>query len=197
MISKHRLHRAVGILLLCPLAAWSLTGLVFLIQPGYGAAYAALRVKTYPLDTLIEIPANPQWQEVRLLRTVLGTHLLAKTNTSNIHLDALTKQAFPMPSDAQQRRLISDAISDKAERYGQLTMLDDSLATTSSGIEIRLHWETLALQQYGNDTRWIDRLYRVHYLQWTGIGALDKIIGVIGLLLLLLTSITGFKLLRQ
>ncbi len=196
MINKYRLHRVVGIALLCPLAAWSLTGMVFLIQPGYGAAYEALRVKTYPLDTAIEIPADPQWQELRVLRTVLGTHLIANTHNGNIHLNALTSEPFPDPTDAQKTQLVLDAIEENKDRYGSLTAVDGELITTSSGIEIRLHWDTLSLQQYGNDTRWIDRLYRVHYLQWTGIKTLDKLLGITGLVLLLLISITGINLLR-
>lgn len=197
MVNKRRLHRIAGILLLCPLVVWSLTGMVFLIQPSYGAAYEALKVRSYPLNTPVEIPANPQWQEVRLLRTVLGTHLLAKTDDTNVHLDALSGQAFTSLDDTQTQRLITDAIADKPARYGEVVTVEDDLYTTSTGIEIRLHWETLTLQQYGNDTRWIDRLYRVHYLQWTGIKSLDKIIGVIGLFLLFVISITGILLIRR
>jgi len=187
----------VGILLLCPLFAWSLTGLIFLIQPGYGAAYEALGVKTYPLDTPIEIPANPQWQEARLLKTALGTHLLVRAVDGNLHFDAFTKAPFPPPDDTQIQRLIGDAIAGKAARYGELAAIEGDKITTTSGIEIQLYWETLGLRQYGNDTRWIDRLYSLHYLQWTGIDAIDKALGIAGLVLLWLVSITGFKMLRQ
>ncbi|MGJ8687923.1 MAG: PepSY domain-containing protein [Gammaproteobacteria bacterium] len=191
MISKNRLHRIVGILLLCPLITWCITGTIFLIQPGYGSAYEALNVRHYPLDSLIEIPANPQWQEVRVLRTVLGTHLLVKTDETNLHLNALNGQPFTAVDDAQKQQLIADTIADKPARYGEISSVEDGLYTTTTGIEISLNWDTLSLRQYGNDTRWIDRLYQVHYLQWTGNDLLDKVLGVLGLLLLVAISITG------
>lgn len=197
MISKNRLHRIVGILLLCPLITWCITGTIFLIQPGYGSAYEALKVRHYPLDSLIEIPANPQWQEVRLLRTVLGTHLIVKTDEKNLHLDALSGQPFTAIDDVQKQQIIADAIAENSARYGEILSVEDGLYTTTTGIEIRSNWDTLSLQQYGNDTRWIDRLYSAHYLQWTGNDFLDKILGVFGLLLLIAISITGSMLILK
>lgn len=197
MINRHRLHRSVGILLLSPLVAWSLTGLVFLIQPGYGAAYEFLQVRTYPLASTLQIPHNPQWQEVRVLRTVLGTHLLVKTEAANLHLDASNGQPFAAISDAQAIHLVNDAVSINPARYGEILTLENGLFRSSTGIEISLNWDTLSLQQYGRDTLWIDRLYKLHYLQWTGIKPLDKLLGVLGLFLLIVASITGAMMLKR
>ena len=65
---------------------------------------------------------------------------------------------------------------------------------TSTGVRITLDWNTLGLRQSGNDTRWIDQLYQLHYLQWTGVRWLDRILGVAGLFLLAVMTVTGFRL---
>lgn len=193
-LSNYRMHRWTGIVLLTPLIAWCLTGLVFLIQPGYGAAYESLPVKTYPLTEPLTITPQEDWLEYKVLRTVLGTHLLVRSESGWRNLNATT--LVPFEGGAQQRRrLISDAIRSNADRYGDLLELGTEPYRTSTGTEISVQWDTLSLRQYGLDTRWIDRLYRVHYLQWTGVRAVDKVLGVLGLLLLIVISVTGLRLL--
>ncbi len=195
-LSNYRLHRWTGIALLTPLLAWCLTGLVFLIQPGYGAAYEALPVRSYPLTEVLTITPKENWLEYKVLRTIIGTHLLVRSETGWNNLNAITLD--PFEADAQQRRtLISDAIALKTERYGQLLESDAAPFRTSTGATISLQWDTLSLYQNGIDTRWIDRMYRVHYLQWTGIKLLDKVLGVFGLLLLIVISVTGVRLLLR
>lgn len=196
MISNYRVHRWTGIVLLAPLLAWCITGLVFLIQPGYGAAYEALPIRSYPMTDTLAISPEQDWLEYKVMRSILGTHLLVRDESGWQHLNAATLS--PFEADAQQRfTLISDAIAEKSARYGRLLEPNTDPYLTSAGIEIRLHWNTLSLQQYGVDTRWIDRLYRVHYLQWTGVKAIDKVLGVFGLLLLILISVTGVRLLLR
>ena len=195
-LSNHRLHRWAGIALLTPLFAWCLTGLVFLIQPSYGAAYEALLVRSYPLAEPLTIEPQEDWLEYKVLRTVLGTHLLVRNAAGWRHLNAAT--LIPFEADAQQRRsLISDAIALKPERYGHLLETQAAPYLTSTGAEINMQWNTLSLQQSGLDTQWIDRMYSVHYLQWTGVKPLDKVLGVFGLLLLILISVTGARLLLR
>ena len=195
-LSNYRVHRLAGIVLLAPLFAWCLTGLVFLIQPGYGAAYESLPVRSYPSSEPLTIAPQQDWLEYRVLHTVLGTHLLVRGAAGWQHLDAAT--LAPFEADAQQRRaLVEDAIAQKAERYGHLLETQTAPYLTSTGAQIILQWDTLSLSQNGLDTRWIDRMYRVHYLQWTGIKSLDKVLGVFGLLLLILISVTGVRLLLR
>lgn len=196
ILSNYRTHRVTGIILLAPLFAWCLTGLVFLIQPGYGAAYEALPVRDYALTEPYTIAPQEDWLEYKVLRTTLGTHLLVRGAAGWRHLNAAT--LAPFEADAQQRRLlVGDAIALKSERYGHLLDAHTDPYLTSTGAQISLRWETLSLQQSGLDTRWIDRLYRVHYLQWTGIEILDRVLGVLGLLLLILISVTGARLLLR
>ena len=196
MFSNFRAHRWTGIALLTPLLTWCLTGLIFLIQPGYGAAYEALLVRALPLTEPLTIIPQEDWLEYKVLRTVLGTHVLVRGAEGWRHLNASTLE--PFEADEQQRRmLVSDALTLKADRYGYLIESEADPYLTSNGAEIRLQWNTLGLQQYGVDTRWIDRMYRIHYLQWTGVKSLDKALGIFGLLLLILISVTGARLLLR
>lgn len=180
--------------MLTPLLAWTCTGAVFLIQPGYGDAYAPLSVRQYPMEAPLSVTPRPQWLEYRVLRSVLGQHLVARTAEGWEHLHAETLETFNLEDDAQRRELIADAITSNPERYGVLTGKEGERYLTSKGVEIELNAQNLSLRQYGGDTRWIDRLYQVHYLQWSGIKSLDKVIGVAALLLLALLSITGLRL---
>lgn len=188
-------HRRVGMVMLLPFVAWSLTGLFFLVQPGYGDAYATLPVKTYASTTPYTIPANPEWRETRYLVSILGPHLLARTNAGWQHLNAADATPWQQPDATDVAALLADAISFDVARYGRLEHVDGMSGTTDTGVELSLNWASLTLQQYGRDTRWIDRLYSIHYLQWTGIDLLDRLLGLIGLVLLLLMTYTGARLL--
>src|SRR6185295_16198060 len=75
-----RLHRIIGIVLLLPFLGWAITGLIFFIKPGYEGAYEVLSPKTYSLDRAISISPDPSWLEFRYFRTILGEHLIARTN---------------------------------------------------------------------------------------------------------------------
>jgi hypothetical protein len=57
-----------------------------------------------------------------------------------------------------------------------------------------LDWKRLSLQQHGRDTDRIDRLYKIHYLQWTGEKTVDRILGLAGLVLLLVLTGLGARL---
>jgi hypothetical protein len=193
-MTNRRFHRFVGIAMLAPLIAWTVTGAVFLLQPGYGAAYEMLALRTYPLTAPVALTVQSDWREIRYLKSVLGDHLLVRRDQTWEHLDPQTLATLALPEKAMQVALVADAISVNPLRYGEVLQVIDDKFLTSNGVEINLDWDSLSLRQYGNDTRWIDRLYRVHYLQWTGIKLLDKILGVFGLLLLILISYTGVRL---
>ena len=199
--ATRRVHRILGIVLLLPICAWSLTGFVFFVKPGYAAAYAGLRVREYPLEELQAMHPTSEWREARSLRTILGPALLIRTEQGWSHLDPGSLRPRPLPDDTSLRRLLADAIASETARYGEIISLarhddDPPSATfeTSTGVTIELDWSGLSLQQSGRDTRRIDRLYRVHYLQWTGIGPLDRVLGVAGLLSLITLAILGLRL---
>jgi len=189
MITRKQ-HRLLGSILLLPFIAWSLTGIFFLVRPAYEQAYSVLSPKTYAVDE-INISAQPEWQEMRSLKTVLGLHLLVKQEGRWQQLDPDSYEVRNTPIEADLARFVEDAMSQDILRYGELLSGESDPFRTSTGVTIAVNWDSLSLYQQGVDTRWIDRIYSIHYLQWTGIALLDAVLGVAGLFLLLLMTVTG------
>ena len=186
-----KLHRLIGLVLLLPFLGWVITGFVFFIKPGYTAAYEILTPKTYPLTETFSVQPESSWREMRYVRTILGDHLLVRTNEGALHLDPRTKQLRSKPADMELRQLLTDAFSVNPARYGEITTINGNEISTSTGIHISLDWTSLSLQQRGPDTDRIDWLYRIHYLQWTGFKSVDKVLGVVGLTLVFVLTTLG------
>ena len=170
-----------------------MTGAVFFIKPGYAGAYEQLAVRTYPLDDNLSLRAQA-WREARVVKTILGTHLLVRTDAGWRNMDPATLKIAPVPRQESLRLLLEDAFSANPDRYGRVERQVDLTAHTTTGVDVTLDWNRLTLQQRGRDTARIDALYRVHYLQWTGYGALDKLLGLVGLVLLLALAYLGARL---
>jgi len=194
MLSR-RLHKYIGVCLLLPVFAWAATGVFFLFRPAFEDAYAGLAVKTYPVSSPLDLPSGEQWFEFRYLETILGKHLLVRTASGWEHRDGQTGNEFKLPSTARLTTLVADAIAENPARYGEIDDVQGSTFHTSTGVSITVIWPSLSLNQAGNDTRWINQIYDIHYLRWTGVDWLDEIVGAFGLLLLILMSITGATLL--
>ena len=195
MSLPRRLHRFLGWCLILPFFVWALTGLVFFIKPGYQAAFSYLTVKTYPIDKPVHIAPQPQWQEIKLLQTVLGLHLLVKQADGWQQLNPDTFTIRPQPAPDELFVLVQDAIRVDPKRYGEQLRHTEQGFVTQTGVLIQLDWSSLALSQQGKDTELINNLYKAHYLQWTGQKTLDQILGVFGLLLLIVTTGLGIRLL--
>jgi hypothetical protein len=191
-------HRIIGILLFIPFFGWALTGLVFFIKPGYEGAYEMLALKTYPMTAGLPITSEPEWLELRYLRTILGDHLLARTKSGWIQLNPTTKQQRNLPSDEDLRKLLKDAFTVNPQRYGDISTINGTTVTTNTGVEVSVDWNRMSLQQKGRDTDRIDRLYRIHYLQWTGVKSIDRVAGIVGIaLVLVLTSLGGWLVFKR
>lgn len=184
-------HKYLGWLMVLPFVAWAITGVFFFIKPGYQDAYASLTVKQYPLQQSYYLAGNPNWQEVRLLRSILGDHLLVKANDKWRQLDPHSLQPVNKPTETQVRNLVNDAISSNPERYGEIATIEGTQITTNTGVRINLNWQQMSLYQQGADTDFINQMYKIHYLQWTGIKAIDKVLGIVGLGLVLLLAGLG------
>jgi hypothetical protein len=195
-MSRQRLsrrHRWTGILLLLPLTAWAASGLVFLIQPGYEQAYEQLAVRQYAMSGELPVLPRQSWREIRYFQTVLGKHLLVREPDGWHHLHAESGETWPLPDATGIAALLEDAFSSNPERYGNVISVDGNRINTDTGVELSLHWPTLSISQRGRDSRWIDRIYSIHYLQWTGVAALDKLLGIFGLGLLFYMSFNGVR----
>lgn len=207
-MKARRTHRILGLLLLLPICGWALTGFVFFLKPGYKQAYASLRVKAYPLDpaawasgTRVDLSTSSAWLETRSIRTILGDHLLVRTSTGWRHLDPSTMRERPLPDESSVRALLTDAVASEIPRYGSIATIarqegeaPSAAAKTSTGASIELDWATLTLTQSGEDTRRIDTLYKIHYLQWTGFAPIDRILGLVGLISLVALALLGLRL---
>ncbi|PYP85598.1 MAG: hypothetical protein DMF61_15805 [Blastocatellia bacterium AA13] len=189
-----RLHRIIGLALMLPFLAWAITGFVFFVKPGYAGAYEVLSPKMYNLDQAISIQPDSGWLEFRGFKTVLGNHLIVRTMSGWIHLDPVTLQQRGLPSEADLIRLVSDAFSANPSRYGKINTISGDSVTTDTGVEIKVDWSRLSFQQRGKDTARLDLLYRIHYLQWTGLKTLDKILGMVGIALIIILTLLGARL---
>ena len=189
-----RYHKILGLVLLIPLFGWMLTGVVFLVKPGYEAAYEKLSVKTYPIETDINIPANERWLEFKYLKTIIGKHLLVRRDDGWQHLDPETFQVVNFPSADIVNLLLSDAIGENSNRYGNIISINENQARTDTGVHLTLDWQKLSLQQRGRDTRLISWLYRVHYLEWSGNTIFDKFLGGLAIIMLMTLTLLGIKL---
>lgn len=180
--------------MLLPFVGWTITGAIFFLKPGYAGAYEPLSVRTYPLDDDVRVPRGPGWHEVRVLRTVLGAHLLVRTDEGWRQVNVSDGSPRQAPLEEDLRRLLTEAVSSNPERYGKITTITPTRALTSTGVEIDIDWDRLLLRQRGADTARIDWLYRIHYLQWTGVEAVDRVAGGVGLALVALLTGLGARL---
>jgi len=193
-MNVRRFHKIIGIVLLIPFFAWAITGLVFFVKPGYEGAYEFLRPRTYPLDSTIAITPDTSWLEFRYFRTVLGDHLIARTAEGWLHLDPKSLKPRSAPTVEEVKLLVTDAFSANPRRYGRITGVSGDTITTDAGIEITMDWSSLSLQQRGKDTDRIDLLYKIHYLQWTGVPNIDKVLGFVGIVLVMVLALFGVRL---
>src|SRR5690242_17564435 len=106
MVKSRSLHRLLGIIMLLPFIAWAVTGAIFFLKPGYASAYVIPQIKTYPLTEGTQIKADPTWLEMRLLKTILGEHLLVRTGEGWQHLDPVTRQPKAPPTEDELRQLL-------------------------------------------------------------------------------------------
>jgi len=187
-------HKYLGLVMLLPFIAWGITGIFFFFKPGYSEAYQSLSVKQYPLQHLVKYPSSiksSNWLEVRQLASILGEHLLVKTTEGWQQLSPETLEVIEQPNKEQVSLLVNDAISENSVRYGQITSINELLITTNTDVRITLNWQSLSLRQQGVDTDFINTIYNIHYLRWTGIKAIDQVLGVVGLLLVVLLAGIG------
>ena len=185
------LHRYVGVVLLLPLLGWAVTGFIFFLKPGYAGAYEILTPKTYPLTGAASISPQSDWLEYRSFRTVLGDHLIVRTDKGWMNLNLTDMQPRSEPTQSEIEILLKDAFTVNPQRYGNISSISGHTARTNTGVEVTVDWNKLSLQQRGKDTERIDLLYKIHYLQWTGIKSVDKALGLIGLTLLIGLTVLG------
>lgn len=199
MIAK--CHKWLAMIMSVALLIWAVTGWVFLIKPGYEQAYQPLMIKAYPLQPGDSVQPRLDWLEYRILRSVLGLHLLVRTESGWHQIDVETGTVTNLPSALDLQKLLQDAVSANPRRYG---LVDGAItvegrqimSVTDTATHLSLDWNTLKLRQVGDDTRTIKWLYQLHYLQWSGHKVVDKVVAVTGLIFLVGLVLSGLCLLR-
>lgn len=194
IVSLRKMHSILGLMLVIPILGWVMTGMIFIFKPGYDEAYQQLTPKFYAIEQYDFTIPSDKWREVRIVKSVLGQHLLVKTEHQWQHLDWVKFLPMPMPSVEEQIRFLTDAISSNRERYGVIEESKEGGYMTSTGVLLSLNWDTLSIYQSGNDTRFINLFYKIHYLQWLGNKKANIALAVIVLSLLLLLITYGLVL---
>ena len=69
--------------------------------------------------------------------------------------------------------------------------MSGNTATTDTGVKVSIDWNSMSLQQRGRDTDRIDLLYKIHYLEWTGVKIVDRVLGLTGLILVMVLTTLG------
>jgi len=193
LMKSRKIHKIIGLILVLPMIGWTVTGVIFFIKPGYGEAYEQLKLKTYPLEKSLLVTSSRNWEEAKLINTVLGHHLIVKTEGKVEQLDPVSFKPIENPSDKQYELLLEDAFSHNKTRYGKVTKIVGNKALTTTGVEVHLNWQRLSLSQKGQDTHLINLLYKIHYLQWTPFKGFNQFLGVLGLLLLTALTVFGIR----
>ncbi|MDP2286492.1 MAG: hypothetical protein Q8L06_20345 [Pseudohongiella sp.] len=192
-MNRRKLHRLTGILLLLPFVAWASTAVFFLVRPAYEQAYEQLAVRQLPLIEPYTIVPAAEWEEFRLFRTVLGDHLMVREAKRWQHLSAETLEPWPQPDNGSLQRLLEDAFSANPSRYGRIQTIENNIAVTDTGVQITINWDVMSLYQTGRDTYWINKVYDIHYLRWTGYRPFDDVFGLLGLFLLMYMTYSGAR----
>lgn len=196
-MNTYKLHRYLGYALILPVILWALTGAFFLIKPGYKNAYEQLQIISYPLSSTLPLTPRPEWQEIAISRSILGSHYRIKVANKWQHINPLNNQTLSEPSSQSIISLLQDAIKHNPARYGSVLNYQDGVALTDTKVKLMFDWPRLSLRQQGADSRFFNTMYDIHYLRWTGNKVFDQWFGYIGLGLLVLMALTGVVMIKK
>ena len=203
-MSWAKAHRWLAIVLVVLLVVWSVTGLLFHLKPGWARAYDMLSAERGgPLrPSTLAAPAvvGDEVTSLQLIDTALGPLYRVTSAAGPALFDARTgARRSPLPVD-DAKALVLDAIgrSAHASEYGEIVTAevrgDTAVIALSGGATVEVGLSSARMSQRGGDTERIDWLYRIHYLQWTGNKAVDKVLAIGGLALIWAVIIPGLVL---
>jgi len=215
----NRLHRWLAIVLVLPLVVWSVTGLLFHLKPGWARAYdmlsderpleapvhssaaapaaVSITAPAVSLDALAAAAGGPV-QRVELFGSALGPLYRVTVADVPVLLDASLHRRSPLSLE-DARALAADAVARSTHRaaYGAIgaaRIEGSNVRVAFAGADVDVDRASGSISQRGRDTDRIDWLYRLHYLSWTGNRTLDRVLAVVGLVLIWLVMIPGLVL---
>jgi hypothetical protein len=184
-----RAHRFFGLLAVVPLLAWLLSGVTLVVMNPGPSEGVSIELPTAPLTRTITVRPEPGVEEVRLFSTVLGQHLIQKTEFGWRHLDPTTGTLKPAPAEDEVRRLLDDAFA-TMDGFGEITTVTADSVLTSTGRVVTLDWSAFTASYRDETTRVGAVLRRVHGLGLSGVPQVDRwlmiLAGVLGSALALL-----------
>jgi hypothetical protein len=203
-MSWAKVHRWLAIFLVVLLVVWSVTGLLFHLKPGWARAYDMLsaerRGPLRPGSLVAPSVVGDEVTSLALIDTALGPLYRVTSAAGPALYDAKTGARRSPLSLADAKLLAADAISRSAHAsdYGEIATAevrgDTAVLELSGGATVEVGLSDARMSQRGGDTDRIDWLYRIHYLQWTGNQAVDKVLAIGGLALIWAVVIPGLVL---
>ncbi|HTM23228.1 MAG TPA: PepSY domain-containing protein [Kofleriaceae bacterium] len=196
------IHRWLGLALALVLLAWTATGLLFHLKPGWSGAYemldparpdATLDPATLQPITAVVAGAGqgdhpPPVTDLSLSTTTLGpVYRVGRAGAAPLLVDARTGARLSPLDAAAATAIASDAASRAThpDRFGTVsgtTVTDDAITVDfAGGAHVRVSRHDGSLSQRGPDTDRIDRYYRWHYLQLTGNHTVDRILAALAI----------------
>lgn len=172
-----------------PFVLWTVTGLLFHLKPGWDRAYDMLSERSggaIAMDQVV-LPAvavaaagTGPVTRIELFPSALGPVYRIDRGGEVTLLDATTGVALsPLDGDTA-RAIVVEAVarSAHASAYGTVKHVAagerEVTVQFTGGPVVRVDRASARLSQRGADTDRIDWLYRVHYVQWTGVAWLDR-----------------------
>jgi uncharacterized iron-regulated membrane protein len=192
-----RLHRWAAIILVAPLVVWSITGLLFHLKPGWKRAYDTLSIEQPLTDTNVAaIQSLPRFKQLELFGTAIGP--MYRLDSSSL-VDAHTLRPCSPLSIDDAKTLAREAVARSLQRAGYGALIEANADETTVHVKfanavVDVDRASGSLYQHGADTARIDWLYRIHYLKWTNIPSVDRVVAVIGLALIWLAMAAGMVL---
>lgn len=214
-----RYHRWLGLVLLLPLVAWVVTGLLFHVKHRYAEAYESLSV---PIPRVEWARADVSAADV-ITRGLAEPPIVLAPHPSGalawfgaragqpIAIDATTGETISPATDELAREWMRAAIaqSEHAARYGveigsesatsrsaRTGVVDPALRVrTSGGKTVTVDRVTGEIRQTGDLNEFIDATYDVHYLKWTPWPAVNVGLVLFAIVLVLGLAGTGTRLL--
>jgi hypothetical protein len=202
------LHRVLGLVLLIPFLLWTATGLMFLLKPGWTPAYEMLDAfQPTALDLGAVLPPAQMLRQagiegaptrIELGQTALGPMYRVRLWEGGTALADARSGRLQSPVSEVQAKVIAESAAARAsarERYGAVlrarTVSDAVEVEFAGGAVVTVGRSDLSVTQRGPDTDWIDRLYRIHYLQWTGHKGFDRALAISAIAATWVLSIVG------
>jgi len=190
-----KLQKLTGLILAVPLLVMAITGLFLIPQPKSVSTGNIIELKKYPITRKFTIIPHSFWQSYSVLRTVLGYHLIVKTDTGYVNLDPVTFEKKNKPNEEFLRALVNDALSINRHKFGTVVKTDGVNFVTNTGFKLKLDWNKLEIIRKTRPRTFRNLLLRIHRFEWTGDKQIDRgLIFATGLLAMIFSLLTIWSL---